>query len=50
MTLLGRLRILASHTRRGLHAECPADCAEGHTYNLPCSYRRAANEQKRSSR
>lgn len=50
MTLLDRLRILLSHTRRGLRAECPADCAEGHTYDLPCSYRRAANERKRTSR
>ncbi|MFE3578747.1 hypothetical protein [Streptomyces vinaceus] len=50
MTLLNRLRILASHTRRSLRADCPAQCSEGHTFELPCSYRRAANEQKRSGR
>jgi uncharacterized protein (DUF983 family) len=50
MTLLDRLRILVSHTRRGLRANCPADCGEGHTYELPCDYRRAANKQSRSSR
>ncbi|MFD6968346.1 hypothetical protein [Streptomyces sp. NPDC059949] len=50
MTLLDRLRILASHTRRGLHAECPTACAEGHTFEVPCSYRRAANDRNRSSR
>ncbi|WP_327377974.1 hypothetical protein OG393_30850 [Streptomyces sp. NBC_01216] len=37
MTLLDRLRILASHTRRGLRAECPRQCAEGHTYRRPCA-------------
>jgi hypothetical protein len=37
MTLLNRLRILASHARRGLHAECPRQCSEGHTYRRPCT-------------
>lgn len=50
MTLLDRLRILASHTLRGLRAECPADCSEGHTYDLPCSYRRAAIDRQKDSR
>ncbi|MFJ3200975.1 hypothetical protein [Streptomyces sp. NPDC086989] len=40
MTLLNRLRILASHARRGLHAECPTDCSEGHTYRVPCAWGR----------
>ncbi|MBB4984984.1 uncharacterized protein (DUF983 family) [Streptomyces sp. SFB5A] len=31
-----RLRILVSHLRRGLHAECPTQCSEGHTYQRPC--------------
>ncbi|MFF8409009.1 hypothetical protein [Streptomyces omiyaensis] len=34
---LARARILASHTRRGLHAECPAQCGEAHTYRRPCA-------------
>ena len=37
MTLLDRLRIIASHARRGLRAECPRQCAEGHTYRRPCA-------------
>ncbi|MEU6168059.1 hypothetical protein [Streptomyces tanashiensis] len=31
-----RARIVASHTRRGWHAECPTPCAEGHAYRRPC--------------
>ncbi|MHA4776039.1 hypothetical protein L1085_016205 [Streptomyces sp. MSC1_001] len=34
---LTRARILASHIRRGLHAECPTQCSEGHTYRRPCA-------------
>ncbi|MFJ3097384.1 hypothetical protein [Streptomyces hydrogenans] len=34
---LARARILASHTRRGLRAECPAQCGESHTYRRPCA-------------
>ena len=37
MTLLTRLRIAASHLRRGLRAECPSQCGEGHTYRWPCA-------------
>ncbi|MEE1814240.1 hypothetical protein PUR59_04290 [Streptomyces sp. SP18ES09] len=32
-----RARIVASHARRGLHAECPTHRAEGHTYRRPCA-------------
>ncbi|MFJ6578405.1 hypothetical protein ACIQMY_20840 [Streptomyces sp. NPDC091368] len=32
-----RARIVASHARRGLHAECPTQCGEGHTYRRPCA-------------
>ncbi|MFE1348164.1 hypothetical protein [Streptomyces sp. NPDC058757] len=34
---LARARIVASHTRRGLRAECPAQCGEAHTYRWPCA-------------
>lgn len=36
MTLVARARIVASHLRRALRAECPAQCSEGHTYRWPC--------------
>ncbi|MFH8717268.1 hypothetical protein [Streptomyces zaomyceticus] len=36
-SLRDRTRIVASHARRGLHAECPTHCAEGHTYRRPCA-------------
>ncbi|MGW4850181.1 hypothetical protein ACWEPZ_02970 [Streptomyces sp. NPDC004288] len=32
-----RVRILASHLRRGLHAECPTQCSESHTHRRPCA-------------
>ncbi|MER6515132.1 hypothetical protein [Nonomuraea sp. NPDC001636] len=32
-----RDRIVASHARRGWHAECPTHCAEAHTYRQPCA-------------
>lgn len=32
-----RARILASHLRRGLTAECPTHCDEDHTYRRPCA-------------
>lgn len=36
-SLRDRARIIASHTRRGWHAECPAQCSEDHTYRRPCA-------------
>lgn len=45
MTLIDRLRILASHLRRGLRAECPTRCAEGHTYRRPCAAARARSSR-----
>ncbi|MFD4740585.1 hypothetical protein ACFWNQ_24955 [Streptomyces virginiae] len=45
MTLLDRLRILLTHTARGLRAQCPTTCAEHHTERRPC-----AIAQARSSR
>lgn len=35
--LRDRTRIVASHTRRGWHAECPTQCSESHTYRRPCA-------------
>ncbi|MFE0651372.1 hypothetical protein ACFVZH_22565 [Streptomyces sp. NPDC059534] len=37
LTVRDRARIVASHTRRGWHAECPAQCGESHTYRRPCA-------------
>lgn len=37
MNFIDRIRILASHARRGLRAECPRQCSEGHTYRRPCA-------------
>ncbi|MDV5145899.1 hypothetical protein R1T08_17205 [Streptomyces sp. SBC-4] len=34
---LARARIAASHARRGLRTECPAQCSEAHTERWPCA-------------
>lgn len=36
-SIRARARIVASHTRRGLRAECPAQCGEAHTERWPCA-------------
>ncbi|MFE6225451.1 hypothetical protein [Streptomyces sp. NPDC057854] len=36
-SIRARARIVASHARRGLRAECPAQCGEAHTHRRPCA-------------
>jgi len=42
---LARVRIIASHARRGLHAECPTQCGESHTERWPCAIAAARRRQ-----
>ncbi|XUM01256.1 hypothetical protein ACQ86F_31750 [Streptomyces venezuelae ATCC 10712] len=37
LTVRDRAQFVASHIRRGWHAECPTQCAEAHTYRRPCA-------------